>query len=227
MLSIRRSTQPIGPRLGPGGAETRRTSAGDKVSALTAEINIATLIVTANCRNSVPETPGMKATGTNTESSTRRDGNDRPGDLCHRLFRRLGGRQVGFLLQDAFDVLDDDDRVVDQDADRQHHREQRNRVGAVAHHQQHREAADHADRDRDRGDQGRAQGAEKQEDHDHDEREGNDQSDRDVADGVLNEGGGVVADEIFQTRRKLLAQAVEIGPHQVGGLLSRWRRERD
>ncbi len=36
-----------------------------------AEISIATLIVTANCRNSVPETPGMKATGTNTESSTR------------------------------------------------------------------------------------------------------------------------------------------------------------
>ena len=32
---------------------------------------MATLIVTANWRNSWPEMPGMKATGTNTESSTR------------------------------------------------------------------------------------------------------------------------------------------------------------
>ena len=36
-----------------------------------ADSNIATLIVTANCRNKVPDTPGMNATGTNTDSSTR------------------------------------------------------------------------------------------------------------------------------------------------------------
>ena len=35
-----------------------------------AEISIATLIVTANWRNSEPDTPGMKPTGTNTDSST-------------------------------------------------------------------------------------------------------------------------------------------------------------
>ena len=35
-----------------------------------AEISIATLMVTANWRNSEPETPGMKPTGTNTDSST-------------------------------------------------------------------------------------------------------------------------------------------------------------
>jgi hypothetical protein len=52
-------------------AEKYTHSAGDNVSAFTAEISIATLIVTANCRNSVPETPGMKAIGTNTEKSTR------------------------------------------------------------------------------------------------------------------------------------------------------------
>ena len=38
---------------------------------MNAEISIATLMVTANCRNSVPEMPGMKAIGTNTENSTR------------------------------------------------------------------------------------------------------------------------------------------------------------
>ncbi len=46
-------------------------SAGDSVSALKAEITVATEIVTANCRNSWPEMPGMKPIGTNTDSSTR------------------------------------------------------------------------------------------------------------------------------------------------------------
>ena len=45
-------------------------SAGARVSALIAEITIATETVTANCWNSWPEMPGMKATGTKTDSST-------------------------------------------------------------------------------------------------------------------------------------------------------------
>ncbi len=45
-------------------------SAGESVSAFSAEITIAAMMVTANCRNSSPVRPGMKATGTNTESST-------------------------------------------------------------------------------------------------------------------------------------------------------------
>ena len=46
-------------------------NAGDSVSALIADISIDTLMVTANWRNNVPDTPGMKPTGTNTESNTR------------------------------------------------------------------------------------------------------------------------------------------------------------
>ncbi len=45
-------------------------SAGLSVSALIAEITIATDTATANCWNSCPEMPGMNATGTNTDSST-------------------------------------------------------------------------------------------------------------------------------------------------------------
>ena len=59
------------PRLGPVWRRNTPHSAGDSVSALTAEISMDTEIVTANCRNSVPEMPGMKPMGTNTESSTR------------------------------------------------------------------------------------------------------------------------------------------------------------
>src|SRR6516162_1151676 len=68
---MRRNTQPIGPRLGPPGRRNTAHNAGDKVSAFNAEISIATLIVTANWRNNVPEIPGIKAIGTNTDSRTR------------------------------------------------------------------------------------------------------------------------------------------------------------
>jgi hypothetical protein len=67
---MRRNIQPIGPRFGPPRRKNTAHSAGDSVSAFNAEISIATLIVTANCRNSWPEMPGMNAIGTNTESST-------------------------------------------------------------------------------------------------------------------------------------------------------------
>src|SRR3984885_4828994 len=60
------------PRRGPWcGRNKTAQSAGDSVSALIADKNIATATVTANCRNSSPEIPGMKATGTNTDNSTK------------------------------------------------------------------------------------------------------------------------------------------------------------
>ncbi len=58
------------PRRGPVWRKNTAHSAGDNVSAFRAEIIIAALIVTANWRNRVPEIPGMKAIGTNTDSST-------------------------------------------------------------------------------------------------------------------------------------------------------------
>ena len=61
----------------------------------------------------------MKAVGTNTESNTRVIAR---GHLRHRLFRRFGGGQLRFRLEDVFDRFDDDDRIVDHDADGQHQR---------------------------------------------------------------------------------------------------------
>jgi hypothetical protein len=58
------------PRLSPPCFRKMLQRAGESVRALRAEISIATEIVTANCRNSWPETPGMKAIGTKTDSST-------------------------------------------------------------------------------------------------------------------------------------------------------------
>ena len=58
-----------GSRAAPRFSSTAQ-SAGLRVSALIAEISIETDTATANWRNSWPLMPGMKATGTNTESST-------------------------------------------------------------------------------------------------------------------------------------------------------------
>ena len=53
-----RARVPRCPRRGPVCAESTAQSAGDSVSALTAEISMATLIVTANWRNSCPRCRG-------------------------------------------------------------------------------------------------------------------------------------------------------------------------
>jgi hypothetical protein len=107
-------------------------SAGERVSALIAEISMATLIVTANCRNSSPETPGMKPTGTKTDSRTRVIAMIGPGDLAHRLDRGLRGGESPCSSEVASTFSDHDDRVVHHDADEQHHAEQADGVGGVA-----------------------------------------------------------------------------------------------
>ena len=65
-----RMTRPMMPRLAPVWRRNTPHSAGDRVSAFIAEITMAMLMVTANWRNRLPDRPGMKAIGTNTDSST-------------------------------------------------------------------------------------------------------------------------------------------------------------
>jgi hypothetical protein len=66
----------------------------------------------------------------------------------------------------ALDVLDDDDRVVDEEADCQHHSKQGESVDAEPGDAHHSESAQQHDRDGDGGDEGRADVLQKQE---HDE----------------------------------------------------------
>ena len=75
-----------------------------------------------------------------------RDGDERHLDLLHRDDRRFLGRQLGLLVKNAFDVLDDDDRVVDQQADREHEAEQGQRVDREAQDVEHPERAEQHDR---------------------------------------------------------------------------------
>ena len=80
-------------------------------------------MVTANWRKNCPEMPDRKADGTNTAHKRQRDGDQRAAHFVHRSMGRLLRRHAGGDV--ALDVLDHDDRVIDDDADRQHQAEQR------------------------------------------------------------------------------------------------------
>ena len=156
----RRKTQPrvrsrsrvSGSRAAPCGRSRIAARAGLSVSELSAERTVETAIVTANWRKNWPVIPLMNAHGTNTAHEHQGHGDDRPGDLVHRPAGRLRGVQP--LLQPALDVLDDDDGVVDHDADGQDQAEQRDVVQAEAQRGHDGEGADDGDRHGDQGDQG-------------------------------------------------------------------------
>ncbi len=162
----RADPRPMMPRLGPLWRRNTAHSAGDSVSAFSAEISTDTLMVTANWRNNWPEIPGMNAIGTNTDSSTSVMAMIGAVICAIASLVASGGRHLRVLLHHPFDVLDHDDGVIHHDADRQHQRQQRHGVGRVSQRQQPGERADQADRHRDGRDQRRAQAAEEQEHHD-------------------------------------------------------------
>ena len=73
------------------------------------------------------------------------DGDDRRRDFVHRLIGRVARREA--LLDPALDVFDDDDGVIDHDADRQHQPEERQVVQREAEDRHHREGADQRNRE--------------------------------------------------------------------------------
>ena len=131
-----------------------------------------------------------------------RDRDDRPGQLARTEQR--GIERLHAVLEVAVDVLDDDDRVVDNKSDREHQREQRQQVHGIAEHQHDEEAADQRQRDRDRRDQHRARRAEEQEDHDGDDDQRLDQRLDHFIDRIVDVAGRVIGDLAGQAGRKLV-----------------------
>ena len=110
----------------------RAHSIGVSVSETKPETRIATVIVTANSRNTRPTTPLISSTGMNTATSEK---------VIDRIVKAISlepfsAASNGFmpLLDMARDVLEHDDRVVDDEADRQRDREQRDIVDRIAEH---------------------------------------------------------------------------------------------
>ena len=95
------------------------------------EMTTAPASVKANSRNSVPVRPLREAD--RRVHRGKRDGHrdDRPDDLAHAA---ESPPAMGFiaLLDVAVDVLDHDDGVVDDEADGEHHGEQRQKVDRIA-----------------------------------------------------------------------------------------------
>ena len=152
------------------GLSSSAHSAGLRVSETKQEITVEAAIVTANWRKNWPEMPVMKAEGTNTAHSASAIAISAPPTSS--MVRCAASRGVMPGAQVALDVLHHDDRVVDDDADRQHQAEQRQIVEREAERREHGEGADQRHRDRDDRDDRGAPGLQE---HDHDD---DDQHDR-------------------------------------------------
>ncbi len=97
------------------------------------------------------------------------DSDDRLGDLFHRLQRGVLRREA--VLDVVLDRLDDDDRVVDDEADREDEAEQRQRVDREAEHRKEDERADERHGHGEQRDQRRAPALQEEEhDDDHEDR---------------------------------------------------------
>ena len=122
-----------------------------------------------------------------------RDPDDRAGDLVHCL-ARCRKRAEPFFAHDALDILDHDDRVIDEDADREHHAEQRQHVDRKAEQPQAQTGTGQRDRDHQRRDQRRAPVLQEQEHDEKDQHHRLDQRLDHFLDRNLDEGRGIVGD---------------------------------
>ena len=114
-------------------------------------------------------TPGMKATGTNTAISTAVVA--MIGPVTSFIAARVAAERLQAGLELPFDVLDHDDRVVDDKADRQHHAEQAQHVQREAEHLHHDQRRDQRHRNGDGRDDRRAPALQEDEDDGDDEEQ--------------------------------------------------------
>ena len=143
----------------------------------------------------------------------RRDADHRTGNLPHRFLGRLFGRQ-SFLRHDPLDVFHDDDGIIDNDADNQHHGEHSHHVDR---HAQGRNSGECAQQ-RDRHNDGRNDGVTEilQKDEHHNEHQPNSLKQRadHFFDRERHELRGIVGRCPFHAFREELLQFVHSGFHR-------------
>ena len=138
-----------------------------------------------------------------------RDADDGAGDLAHRLARCFLRRQA-LLGHDALDVLDHDDRVIDQDADGEHHAEQRQHVDREAEHQKHRAGAEQRYRHHDGRNERVADVLQKQQHHQEDQHHRFHERRQHLLDRGLDHWRDVIGNVVFDVSRKELRQLVHL-----------------
>ncbi len=150
------------------------------------------------------------------EDDDGRDGgaDERRGDLVQRLAHRFDAAFAGFTMQD--DVLDDDDGVVDDEADGGGETAERHEIEALA-EQPHEE---HGDRDRDRNDEARDDRrtpvAQEEEENHAGENEADEDGIAHAGDALAHQLRLVVKGLEVDARGKLLAQLIELGGDPIG-----------
>ena len=135
------------------------------------------------------------------------DGDDRAADFVHRLARGVARRLA--QLQVPLDVLDHHDRVIHDDADREHEAEQREIVEREAQRRQHGERADERHGNRDQRDDRRAPVLQEHDHDEHDQQHGLEDGLLHRGDRLLDELRRVVADLALEPGGKALAQLVQ------------------
>ena len=147
-----------------------------------------------------------------------RDADDRPEQFVHR---RIAASCARHPLLDVFrHALDDHDRVVDHDADREHDAEQGREIDGEAQRRHAREGADDGDRHGRGRHQRRAEVLQEDEDDDQHEDAGLEQRLVDLGDRVLDEDRRVVGDGVLQAFGKALGHR----GHRVFHLLADLQR---
>ena len=201
----------------------RAASIGVSVKLTSSDTMMANAIVNPKLFMKRPTMPPMKPTGHEDRDQRQRRRQHGQADFARGLHGR--GELVDVLLLDeAIDVLQHDDRVVDDDADRQRQREHRHGVQREAHVPHQPERGDDRRRNRDRRDDRRAQVGEEQQ---HDER-GQERADDemlfDAVDRRFDELRQVAHDARVVARRQRRADLVEPladGLHDLDGVRAR------
>ena len=197
-------------------------SAGDSVSATRPEMTTAD----RDRHGELPvELAGQAAEeGDRHEHRAQRqhDRDDRSGHLVHRLDRGVARRQL-VLAHVALDVLQHDDRVVDDDADREHHAEQRQRVDRVAEHVEAGERPDQRNRHRDERDDRGAPALQEEIDDEEDEQHRLGERLHDLGDRHFDEARRVVRDRVGEALRELLRERGGARPDRLRDARAHWR----
>ena len=147
----------------------------------------------------------MKAVGTNTAIST--SAVAMIGLVTSRIACWAAATGVRPARDVALDVLDHHDRVVDDDADREHETEQRQRVQREAERVHHGERADERHRHGRERDQRRAPGLQEQQHHEHDEEQRLEQRMHDRVDRLAHEHRRVVDDVVVEALGEIRPRA--------------------
>jgi hypothetical protein len=121
-------------------------------------------------------------------------------------------------LDEARDVLNDHDRIVDDETGGERDAEERQRVDREAEHLHQEERAEQRDRDRERRDERGAPILQEQEDHDDDQDDRHGQRDDDFLDRFAHEQRGVERDAVVDAGGKLFREAFERRDHVVRDL---------